>query len=471
MKKLTEEQQSMRMAELRKTEPRDHLVSAVLTEKQWLIFHELRRALPPNHGLFAGASLSAFFDPTSPTFKQSFPREVFTASTLFAITSKEVEGFPELFVVDEEWASAVLCHLRAPYLCWDERCNPRDFTEKIMNRLTHAVHDWLPAQRKAVNKPEFYAGRQLILNRLADHQFESLKGRDDCDPETLEELKRRHPKLLREVALSRLAPKLHFRLDDDLRSLFDRSNVDILVHAVDPNTPILGIEIDGATHREPAQRAKDAKKDRIFEALQLPLMRVLPDDVTKCLPSEWPHKKEALWYAEMFGRVATLLAHHFRRKHKTYLEFVPLDSALDQAEARLANALYGKPSDLLTDSQRSNLEDKLEDTKAYQDMLLFHQQDFFFRDTSRNSRVTLTWGDSLSRYCAAPTVIKDTEDVWSFRAVFKSSGVSEVVPAPRIKCSASVLGEQEVAEIFGEVFFFYAKSWVENKINETTSRS
>ncbi|MBK6294318.1 MAG: hypothetical protein IPF55_08365 [Rhodoferax sp.] len=229
MKKMTEEQQSMRMAEFRKTEPRDHLVSAVLTEKQWLIFHDLRRALPPNHGLFAGASLSAFFDPTSPTFKRSFPREAFTASTLFAITSKEVEGFPKLFVVDEEWASAVLCHLRAPHLCWDENCDPHDFTEKILTRLSHAVHDWLPAQRKAVNKPEFYAGRQLILNRLADHQFESLKGRDDVGPRLWKNLNEGIPKLLREVALSRLAPKLHFRLDDDLRSLFNSSNVDILV--------------------------------------------------------------------------------------------------------------------------------------------------------------------------------------------------------------------------------------------------
>ena len=58
MKRITEEQLSKRMTEFLKIDPRDHLVSAVLTEKQWEVFHELQRALRPNHGLFAGASLS-----------------------------------------------------------------------------------------------------------------------------------------------------------------------------------------------------------------------------------------------------------------------------------------------------------------------------------------------------------------------------------------------------------------------------
>jgi hypothetical protein len=472
MKKSVEEMLAKFMADRRKIDPRDRLASAVLTDKQWEVFYELQKTLRSNYGLFAGASLSAFCNPMDKEL-EDFRNEAFEVSVLFAITSKEVEGSPKLFVVDDERATLVLSRMRAPYLRWDELSDPLFFADKIWKRLTQIEHDWLPAQRKIVNKPEFYAGRQLIMNRVVEFQcqYESLQGHKDFDPKILKELIRNSPRMLREVALKRLAPKLHLTLDCDLERMFNISNVDILVHSVHPNTPILGIEIDGAHHIEPGQQAKDLKKERIFDALKLPLMRVLPADVTKCLPSEWLLKKESYWYAELFARVAQLLAHRSTVEHEDYLEFVKLDHALEQAKDDLAKALYDKPMYLLlTDEQQSNLQFQLNCTTEEEAMWFHLQERTQNKAMSKDPNLDLTWGGDLLKYCSAPKVTKDTEGVWSFKATFKHKGVIEAVTAPRIKCVTSVLDEQDVAEIFDEVFFFYAKSWVENRVEELKAR-
>ena len=67
MDNITEEERGRFDAALRKIDPREQMASPVLTDKQWVVYRELQRRLRhPEHfqfGLFAGASISAFFNP------------------------------------------------------------------------------------------------------------------------------------------------------------------------------------------------------------------------------------------------------------------------------------------------------------------------------------------------------------------------------------------------------------------------
>lgn len=202
MDKITDEEWARFSAEFRKSDPRDELASPVLTDKQWLVYEELQRALRhPEHfqfGLFAGASISAFFDPEHPSLRHTFKNERFEISVLFAITDGEKAGLPKLFVLDDFFDAPMLCHLKAPHLFWEENSDPKEFAKKVLQRLAGTAPTNLIAQKAVVNKSELRVGRQLILNRITDYQYPSLADNDEIDGSQLEELKRKFPKMLRE---------------------------------------------------------------------------------------------------------------------------------------------------------------------------------------------------------------------------------------------------------------------------------
>lgn len=466
MNKITDEEWARFSAEFRKSDPREELASPVLTDKQWIVYGELQRALRhPEHfqfGLFAGASISAFFDPEHPSLRNSFKNERFETSVLFAITDRELAGLPKLFVLDDFFDAPMLCHLKAPHLFWEENSDPKEFAKKVLQRLAGTAPTNLMAQKAVVNRSELLVGRQLIINRITDYQYLSLADNDEIDGSQLEELKRKFPKMLREVALTRLAPIRMRRLSIELQKKLNRMNIDILVHSVVPNIPILAIEVDGDHHLDAHQVTNDLIKDRILKTFGIPLLRVLPTERAKFLSSSFSANEESRLFVSMFVFIASQIALHSKHAQMSYIDWVKLRHALEQFQENLSKSYFDKPYDTLNEQQRERVTSDVIFSKPFEDMQEFEREEALFEEHFDLSDPALT--TPLSKHCSQLSISKDSSEVWTFKAIFKYEGIIEVIPSPRIKLFADFLGDQLVEKIIKVSFLNFVKNWVEDRL-------
>jgi very-short-patch-repair endonuclease len=364
-------------------------------------------------------------------------------------------------VLDDVCDAPMLHLLKAPYMYWDEDCDPKEFANKVLQRMVSIKTTNLTAQREVVNQSELYVGRQLILNRITDRQYASLADNDEIDASLLEELKYKSPKMLREVALKRLAPTRMPRLDIDLQKKLNRLNVDILVHSVIPNMPILAIEVDGPHHLENYQIDNDLIKERILKMFGVPLLRVLPTERTKFFPNNLRMEEDARLFVSMFVFISSQIAQYSKHTQKSYIEWMKLDNALEQFQDNFANSYFDKPYDLLNDQQRQRVIDDVIFSKPFEDMQEFEREDMLLQE-----HVNL--GDpemlvSLSKHCSQPLISKDASEVWTFKAIFKHDGVIEVIPSPRIKLFADFLSDELVENIIKFSFYEFVQNWIKNR--------
>lgn len=61
----------------------------------------------------------------------------------------------------------------------------------------------------------------------------------------------------------------------DLREFILRnSHLDFAIYTTSINKPIVAIEVDGGDHKKEKQKIRDAKKEKILEYMEIPLLRV-----------------------------------------------------------------------------------------------------------------------------------------------------------------------------------------------------
>ena len=73
------------------------------------------------------------------------------------------------------------------------------------------------------------------------------------------------------------------------RNRIDRKHVDFLICDAKTMEPLLGIELDDSSHQKKKQQEKDALKDAVFAAAELPLLRIkaarsyVPEELKKAI--------------------------------------------------------------------------------------------------------------------------------------------------------------------------------------------
>lgn len=452
----------------RKTSPESHLPSPVLTDRQWVIFNQLRGFLGSEYGLFAGASLSAFFNPEHDGLRE-FKDEAFIGSALFAVTSREIKGVPLFFVIDINDAlkglgvPEMLEGIGAEFQFWKEPLDAVGYARDIYLRIQHVEEKKRDFHRFPVHPVEWNVGKRLVLENLVDRDHLIVARRQEVDPGLIEELHLRANRMLREVSFSRFAPKIWDSIPKQLKHVFETSPVDVLVHSISPNTPILGIEIDGENHLKPQQKKKDQIKDAIFAELGLPLLRVLPKDVHNFQMPKGMLDSNARRYAELITHLARRLALGFKEFHKVYVEEISFEFALEEEKERLSRALFGKANTTLSQEQQKVVLDNLIDTRSFEDYQNHNHLSQFWKDSQDKPRLDRDWS-KLSKYCTEPVLLQTNEGRWIISATFKHDGVTQLLPSPEVHCVVNHLEIGELQEILFECLFVFAKSWVEDEV-------
>lgn len=452
----------------RKTSPESHLPTPVLTDKQWVIFNELRGFLGDDYGLFAGASLSAFFDPTHKMLRE-FRDEAFCGSVLFAVTSRKIQGVPLFFVIDINDALKGLCvdemleSIEAEFQFWKEPQDVVEYARDVYLRVQQVQAKAREFHKFPVHGVEWNVGKRLILDNLVDRDLRTLERCPNIDKDLVGGLQKRANRMLREVSLTRLVPKIWDTIPQHLRRMVEQSPVDILLHSVYPNTAILGIEIDGQHHLEPQKIKNDLIKDAIFKEFGLPLLRVLPADVNNFKMPEGMINSSARRYAELFTNLARCLALGFKTWRRVYVEDTVLEFAREEEEERLSKALFGKASAKLSQEQLKILSDNLIFTQSFMDYQNQIQLSNHEKELRSQPKLDLNWG-RLSKYCTEPELIQTTGGRWMISATFKHDGVTQRLPSPEIHCVVDHLDIDELRAILFECLFIFAKSWVEDEV-------
>ena len=449
------------------TSPESHLPSPVLTNLQWAIFNQLQIFFGSDYGLFAGASLSAFFDPEHKALHE-FKDEAFLGSALFAVTSHRIKGVPLFFIIDINDAlkglgvNEMLEGIGAEFQFWKEPLNVLDYARDVYLRVQQVEVKKREFHRTPVHPVEWNVGKRLILDNLVDRDLLTFE-RQEVDHDLSEGFRKRANRMLREVSFSRFAPKIWNRIPAQLKHVFETSPIDILVHSISPNTPILGIEIDGENHLNPQQKKKDQIKDAIFAELGLPLLRVLPKDVHNFKMPKGMLDSNARRYAELVTNIAWRLAFGFKKFHKDYVKEISFEFALEEEQEKLSRALFGKANETLSQEQQKVVSDNLVDTQSFEDYQNHTQLSQFWDETQGQPRFDRDWS-KLSKYCTEPVLNRTTEGRWMISATFKHDGVTQLLPSPEVHCVVSHVEIEKLQEILFECLFIFAKSWVEEEV-------
>lgn len=257
------------------------------------------------------------------------------------------------------------------------------------------------------------------------------------------------------------------RFNIDLQKKLNRMNIDILVHSVVPNIPILAIEVDGDHHLDAHQVGNDLIKDRILKTFGIPLLRVLPSERAKFLSSSYSANEESRLFVSMFVFIASQIALHSKYAQMSYIDWVKLDRALEQFQENLSKSYFDKPYDSLNEQQREQVTNDVIFSKPFEDMQEFEREEALFEEHFDLNDLALT--TPLSKHCSQLSISKDSSEVWAFKAIFKYKGIIEVIPSPRVKLFADFLGDDLVEKIIKVGFSNFVKTWIENRLKKLAS--
>ena len=111
---------------------------------------------------------------------------------------------------------------------------------------------------------------------------QSIKGLDNPYEEKIYELVKQYVEKHNQYKFTHKLPLAEFATDKkfleenpELKDFILRnSHLDFSIYTASINKPIVAIEVDGEKHKEPEQRIRDAKKERILKHMEIPLLRV-----------------------------------------------------------------------------------------------------------------------------------------------------------------------------------------------------
>lgn len=441
----------------RSTAADHYLPKPVLEPQQWAVFAGVKKSLGPEYGYFAGSSVSAFIDPQNRWISDDLRSAAYECSVVFAVTASEVKGVPLLFVVDDFYDADIISESQVRCLVWDPKLSVEQWVSKISLEVKKLALKLSCLMRAPNNPVEARVGHILQAARIADWEFRSIKSEKDR-----EELQLRQPAILREVALERLIPVAFNRTDFDKN--INKFNVDILIHARQPNLPLLGIEVDGFHHLTPGQQRKDQEKNRFFRSIDLPLVRIHPYHIKhfniKHFDLQSWNMLESMAYAAVYARLAQLMVADSRRKYKLFLEEQPIQDELDELECKFAHAMYGKPQDELDEKEIRVVWDRVYASDVFSRWLEVHQWNVFERNQYRDEVLAANWVPV--NQCPPPRISCDGENYWSAQCVINIKDVAYDIPFPRIKLIVNQDLDivQKIAQV---VFFEFGMQWIDLK--------
>ena len=431
----------------------DFLPRAVLSEKQWEVFNELKIRFGEKFGIYAGSSISAFLDPMHQSWSSEVRDVIFSDSVLFAITSALVQGEVLLFVADDLYVAGILSEIDIPCLIWKKEDEIGYFVDDIERRLQTCKLDGSRRKRSPTHATEWRVGDGLIFSRRADSLVSSLRRGDDegWRAEALNRL----PKVLREVALIRLLPAA-FDEQFPKRAHVAKMNLDVLIHACQPNAPLLAIEVDGKHHENVDQRKKDLTKNEFLLRIGLPLLRIHPA-VVKYFNDRDFFREESLRYAAMYFQLASGIAHFERQRQTSFAKLKPLIDRVEEFEESLALANYGKQFAVLIEEELTVITNQTMGSQVFEDLYTAQLESDFERRQSFD-QLCLVWPEALS--CPRPEVYRNSDGFWTARAkIINRSGLSVDVPFPQIE----VVCDHEVDvwdSVLTDALYRYGIEWL-----------
>lgn len=343
--------------EVRKTNVRKFMANSVMSDRQWLIFIELKQELA-TRGLtiLAGVPLTAIIDPRL----HPMPDALWRSSVLFAVITMAPRGAVRLLVLDTPSPEMEPCldRLEVPHIPYNALLNDGEFAKVILDEIDFQFQS--SAAAKSLINPSENDVAESLRNGVRIIEYERLFVDEPAKQEMRRHFESQSMKLLHEVALHRICTSdlVGSLLTSDEDHMRVTSSVDILVHAPPPlSQPLLAVEFDGPHHDDPKQNRKDRLKDAVLAHYGIPLIRISHADAAfgnlfRCGKSDW-HRLYVEGLTELVGSVVwqkQFEADFAIRADKA-------DKALHKLEDHLSVSLFGKPYVELNDDQRRRLDD------------------------------------------------------------------------------------------------------------------
>jgi hypothetical protein len=417
----------------------------ILTDAQWRIYEGLTSAYNQDEWvIFAGCGLTPFFDPDARNLRRDERNGLFKHSALFVIARGEqrLNVKPSLFVIDqaslETGAQDYFDSWGVDYILYDPTIAPEEFVDLIRSRIEG--NGKIFVDRRPINLAERNVARQIA----SDSDFVALH----------------------EVSLRRLFPRLPFHDEALDKELLKVGPIDIVIHSLNPNAPVLCVEVDGRTHMESRQQEKDKVKTKLIELAGIPLMRILPGDckalanLTENLLDEDSRK-----YAQLIGRWAAGISKEFARN-------LDIDQVKSQHEAKrnaarrkLASALFGKSYDDLTEDQAGAIENNELIAELmldeYYDMLEFAEPDYPLDDDRAEF---MSVPPRLEGRMVNPVPHGTLENgIWVEAALRTASG-SENIKSPKFFLKNPQMSEGEIKEKLIRLAFAFVCRLADRKL-------
>lgn len=434
----------------------EFMASPVLDEKQWEIDRLVRQRLSAKEwNLFAGVCLSAFFDPLTEKYSNGRKGDrdlVLTSSILFAVATVQPFCRAVLMVIEsgQPRLEAFLDREEARWIRYAPLLNPSEFAEQMVAAVEHGDQIQI-GQREKVNASELQVWRGLINGGL----YELEK-----NPEILEQFKRKASandysraltggtsRLLQEVALDRLRPVHALSLSKAADHISNTSSLDILVHSRGKaGRPLLGIEVDGSSHNNPQQIAKDRAKDEVMDAFRIPLIRITQSDA-----DFWPERglqpKGGYEKLARFTRLIVSVANHIsfqvQIEDQLAVEQNLAGKLLNQLEEKLAKSNFGTAYVNLDSNQRDVIYESSvvsPESQAYE--LVADAFEHHKKINRKETELACLWPLELKAIAAEPQIFGHFSSGLTAQTLLNLPGCEPMeLKTPSVRISANHLDE------------------------------
>lgn len=420
----------------------------ILTDAQWKIYEGLTSAYNQDEWvIFAGCGLTPFFDPDGKGLRPDERKGLFKHSALFVIARGEqrLNVKPSLFVLDqasiETGAQDYLDSWGVDYILYDPMIAPEKFVGLINSRIEG--NGKIFSDRRPINLAE----RNVALKIASDSDFVALH----------------------EVSLRRLFPRLPFHDEALDKELLKVGPIDIVIHSLNPNAPVLCVEVDGRTHMESRQQGKDKVKTRLIELAGVPLMRILPgDSAVWANLTKKPLDEDIRKYANLIGRWAVGVSREFARNLDIDQVKSQYEAKRNAARRKLASALFGKSYDDLTADQAGAIENNELIVELmldeYYDMLDFAEPDCPLDD----DRAELMPVPPRLEGRMVNPVLHDTLEtgIW-VEAALRTASASENIKSPKFFLTNPQISEEEIKGELIRLAFAFVCRLADRKLTAT----
>ncbi len=440
---------------VRNTPASSYMPTPVLDERQWEIDRLLREKLPAEKwALFVGTGLSAFFEPMEYGAGIGGNRDlVFATSALFTVATPPPLSDAILMVIEpgQPRLEAFLDKESVHWIRYAPLLSPKEFADQIQAAVVQGAQSKIGARSK-INLSEFQVARALMKHTMFEYEtranVQAYVDSGISPDDARQHLAALTPRLLHEVAIHRLSPRIHAPLSEAAKHLVRTSSVDILLHARGRvNLPLLAIEVDGGVHTEPKQISKDRAKDEVMEAFGIPLFRICDTDANfwRNIESQpYASRRKISRFSKLISSVASTVCWQVQVECRDELDADSAKKACNQLEEKLSRSIYGISYIDLNDDQRKVVLNTSMGTLEFEDYDIAQRQVNFYRDRAMTeAKADSDWPIDLRAVSTLPEIVGDLVSGVSARTMLSVSGRPAVsVSTPSIRATANSLDQE-----------------------------